>query len=77
MRRPSFKQRPKATREDMGRFIAEVHELMGQYPRDRIVNVDETNWKAVPGAFMTWRHTSIGTVQVHLPLEVDICVSES
>jgi transglutaminase/protease-like cytokinesis protein 3 len=32
-------------------FAQEVHELMCQYPRDRIVNVDETNWKAVRGEF--------------------------
>jgi hypothetical protein len=48
----------------MERFIADVHEFRGQYPRDRIVNVDETNWKAVPDAFMTWAHANTETVKV-------------
>jgi hypothetical protein len=32
-------------------------------PRDRIINIDETNWRTVAGGFMTWAHTSIGSVQ--------------
>jgi hypothetical protein len=35
LRRPSFKRRQKPTTENMERFIAEVHELLAQYPRDR------------------------------------------
>jgi hypothetical protein len=50
----------------MGRFIAEVHKLLGQYPGDRIVNVEETNWKAVPGAFITWAHTNTETVKIQI-----------
>jgi hypothetical protein len=31
-----------------------VHEIMRRRPRDRIVIVDETNWRAVAAGFLTW-----------------------
>jgi hypothetical protein len=31
-----------------------MHEIMSRYPRDRVVNVDETNWKVVAAGFLTW-----------------------
>jgi hypothetical protein len=35
-------------------------------PRERIVNLDETCWKAVAGGFMTWAHKNAESVQCHI-----------
>jgi hypothetical protein len=69
LRRPSFKRRRKVTNAEMDKFIHEVRQLMRVYPRERIVNIDETNWKAVPGGFLTWAHKGIECV--HCQIEND------
>lgn len=66
LRRPSFKRRPNTTQEQIDAFIGRVQELLQTYPRDRIINIDETNWKAVPGAFMTWAHKNAESVQCRI-----------
>jgi hypothetical protein len=62
LRRPLFKRRFKGAKEDMEQFISEPHELPGHSPRDPIVTIEDTNRKAVPGAFVTWAHTDTETV---------------
>jgi hypothetical protein len=66
LRRPSFKRRPKATQDDIDQFIAEVQVLLDEYHRNRIINIDETNWKTVPGAFMTWVKKGAESVQCQI-----------
>jgi hypothetical protein len=57
LRRPSFKRRPTSTEADMQGFVIQVQSCVQNYPRDRIINIDETNWRTVAGGFMTWAHT--------------------
>jgi hypothetical protein len=66
LRRPSFKRRPKPTEADMQAFIAQVQSCLQNYRRDRIINIDETNWKTVAGGFMTWAHTNAESVQCQI-----------
>jgi hypothetical protein len=66
LRRSSLRRRPKATKAKMEGFVQEVHALLTQFLRERIVNLDETNWKTIPGAFMTWARTNTETVQCHV-----------
>jgi hypothetical protein len=66
LRRPSFKRRPKATEADMQEFIIQVHSYLQRYPRERIINIDETNWKTVAGRFLTGAHTSTESVQCQI-----------
>ena len=66
LRRPSFKRRPTATQEQMDAFVEKVRGLITKYRGDQIINIDETNWKAVPGAFMTWAHTNSESVQCRI-----------
>jgi hypothetical protein len=35
-------------------FIERVRTLMGQYPLERVINIDETNWRTVSAGFLTW-----------------------
>jgi hypothetical protein len=66
LRRPSFKRRPGPTEADMQEFIAEVQSYLQNSPPERIINIDETNWKTVAGGFMTWAHTSAESGQCQI-----------
>jgi hypothetical protein len=66
LRRPSIKRKPTSTEADRHEFIAQVQSCLQNYPRDRIVNIDETNRRTVAGGFMTWAHTSIESVQCQI-----------
>jgi hypothetical protein len=54
LRRPSIKRRPTTTDAQVKAFIGKVKELMRDIPAERIVNIDETNWRTVAGGFKTW-----------------------
>jgi hypothetical protein len=45
------------TKEKQEEFILRVGRLLEQYPPDRLLNIDETNWKVVAGGFWTWADT--------------------
>jgi hypothetical protein len=62
LRRPALKRRCPATREIQDAFIRRVQDLMSQYPHDRILNVDETNWRSVSPGFWTWAATGTESV---------------
>jgi hypothetical protein len=70
LRRPSFKRRPKPTKADVQDFIIEVHTYLQNYPRDRVINIDETNWRTLAGGFLTWAHTGIESVQCQIENDV-------
>jgi hypothetical protein len=46
--------RRSATQQEIDQFIARVDGLMHEYSPTQIVNMDETHWKAVVAAFLTW-----------------------
>jgi hypothetical protein len=54
LRRPSFKRRPSVDADALNRFVERVREILVRYPPDRVINIDETNWKVVNGGFRTW-----------------------
>jgi hypothetical protein len=54
LRRPSFKRGPKVNEEDVQAFIVRVQELLQTYSPNRILNVDETNWRMVAAGYLTW-----------------------
>jgi hypothetical protein len=54
LRRPSMKRRRRVTEEEMEAFIHRAQELMRGVPAERIVNLDETNWRSVAPGFLTW-----------------------
>jgi hypothetical protein len=57
LRRPALKRRCRVTEETQQEFILRVGRLLEEYPADRILNVDATNWKVVAGGFWTWADT--------------------
>ena len=66
LRRPSFKRRPTVTQERMDAFMAHIRERFAYYPADRILNMDETHWKAVAAGFLTWAVKGAESVTCHL-----------
>jgi hypothetical protein len=54
LRRPNLKRRPTVNEAQAAEFIARVNVLMKRYPADRIINIDETNWRTVAPGFLTW-----------------------
>jgi hypothetical protein len=63
LRRPSFKRRRLASAEDIDRFITRIQTVIQEYPIGRIINVDETNWRAVAAGFLTWAKAGTEAVQ--------------
>jgi hypothetical protein len=54
LRRPTLKRRPTVNVEALDAFIKRVREILRLYPANRVINIDETNWRVVQGAFKTW-----------------------
>jgi hypothetical protein len=62
LRRPAFRRRCTTTKEQQGAFVLRTQELLGQIPHDRVINVDETNWRMVAGGIWTWATTGSESV---------------
>jgi hypothetical protein len=54
LRRPRIKRRGAVTDEIILHFIKKVEDLKRAYPLERIINIDETNWRTVEAGFKTW-----------------------
>jgi hypothetical protein len=66
LRRPSLKRRPTTTPDQIECFIERVRELLHRYPSEKIVNIDETNWKTVAAGFLTWSPVAAESVNCHI-----------
>jgi hypothetical protein len=68
LRRPNLKRRPTVNPQQAADFIAKVKWLKesGKYPRDRIINIDETNWRTVASGFLTWGLKGAESVQCNI-----------
>ena len=62
LRRPALKRRSAATIERQDAFIRYVQNMMLHRPHDRILNIDETNWRSVAPGFWTWATTGTESV---------------
>jgi hypothetical protein len=62
LRRPSLRRRRRVTEEEMTEFVHRVEDVMGRIPPERIVNLDETNWRSVSPGFLTWGHRGAESV---------------
>jgi hypothetical protein len=69
LRRPSIKRRPTTTDAQVRAFVENVKELMRIVPAERIMNIDETNWRPVAAGFKTWAPT--GAESVHCIVDND------
>jgi hypothetical protein len=66
LRRPALKRRRNVTQQQIDEFIARVDGLMREYPLTRIVNMDETHWKAVAAGFLTWAEKGAESVTCYI-----------
>jgi hypothetical protein len=66
LRRPNLKRRPTVNEEQAQEFIRKVQGLLKKYPADRIINVDETNWRTVASGFLTWGLKGADSVQCNI-----------
>jgi hypothetical protein len=62
LRRPCFKRRCPATKEQQDSFVLHMQEVLNKIPHDRIINIDETNWRSVAGGIWTWATTGSESV---------------
>lgn len=62
LRRACFKRRRPATKEQQDAFVLRMQELLRQVSPDRVINVDETNWRSVAGGIWTWAATGTESV---------------
>jgi hypothetical protein len=53
LRCPHVRRRPKRNDEMFAKFLADVDIAFEQYPRDRILNADKTNWKLINNRMVT------------------------
>jgi hypothetical protein len=54
LRKPSLKGRCHVNEEAVAAFISRVGILLDHVPAERILNLDETNWRSVSAGFLTW-----------------------
>jgi hypothetical protein len=66
LRRPSLKRRPVATDDEIQQFINTIHEILWRTPPDRVINIDETNWRMVAAGFLTWAKRGTESVTCHI-----------
>jgi hypothetical protein len=66
LRRPSLKKRPRVKGEQLAAFVSQIQELPNRHPRNRVINLDETNWRTVPAGFLTWAETGTESATCHL-----------
>jgi hypothetical protein len=57
--RPILKRRLITTDVQINAFVQRMRSMMASYLRERIINVDETNWRVVAAGFLTWRKTAM------------------
>lgn len=62
LRRPNFKRRPAATREQIENFRARVNAALLRYGSNRVFNMDETNYRLVNNRHLTWAYRGQKTV---------------
>jgi MoaA/NifB/PqqE/SkfB family radical SAM enzyme len=53
LRRPYIPRRPKPSGGILVHFVTDMQIAFEQYPRDRILNADETNWKILNNQMVT------------------------
>jgi hypothetical protein len=53
LRRPHSRRRPKPDDAYLAEFLTRIELAGAQFPRDRILNVDETSWKSVNNRMVT------------------------
>jgi hypothetical protein len=66
LRRPSLKRRPTVNENQIAEFTARVKQLLKKYTADRVINVDETNWRTVAAGFLTWGLKGADSVQCNI-----------
>jgi hypothetical protein len=62
LRRPAMKRRCPVSPDKQEEFVLSVRRLLDEYPHDRVINIDETNWKMLAAGFWTWANTGCEAV---------------
>jgi hypothetical protein len=64
LRCPALKRRPAVDPAAVGAFIKKMSEILMDYPADRVINIDETQWKLVNGSVKAWGPRGAESVRV-------------
>lgn len=60
------KRRSDANEERNQQWETSIHDLLTSFPRDRILNCDETSWQIFPNRLKTWAEKGSQNVQIHV-----------
>jgi hypothetical protein len=75
LRRPHVRKRPKPDDLVLAQFLTNMEIAVQQYPRDRIVNTDETSWKIVNNRMITVAERGSDDVSCVFDGDVKGCVT--
>ena len=60
------KRRTSANEEQNIEWEGDIGELLNTFPRDRILNCDETSWQVFPNSLKTWAETGSQNIQIQV-----------
>jgi hypothetical protein len=75
LRRPHVRRRSKPDDEFLAQFLTNTQMAIEQYPRDRILNVDETSWKIINNRMITVAECGADEVTCEFDGDVKRCVT--
>ena len=70
------KRRSDSNEEQNIEWENDIGELLNTFPRDRILNCDETSWQIFPNSLKTWAETGSQNIQIQLlPMALNVLFS--
>jgi hypothetical protein len=64
--RARLRKRPRATNDDIQRFILRMEDLLNKFPSRRVINIDETNRRTVVPSALTSAEKGAESVSCHI-----------
>ena len=61
-----LKRRTDHNQERIQQWETTIHNLLTNFPRDHILNCDETSWQVFPNRLKTWAQKGSRNVQIHV-----------
>jgi hypothetical protein len=69
LRRLVLKRRPTTTEAQIRTFTEKVMAHLNVSSRNRIININETNWRSIAASFRTWQTNASESASCHVPMD--------
>lgn len=70
-----YKRRPSVSQEEKNKWVQLIKELLNNNAHDRIVNCDETSWKACPNGILTWAEKGTDGIKIEVNSNEKECIT--